>query len=88
MGGVLHTIFDGNRQACNVWWNDANRKANLNKVADYGNANDWFAFRYSLCFLIPLSQRDEFFARLFFAIRRAYARLHPDIQRACYTFLC
>ena len=44
--------FEGNRQACNVWWNEHKREANLNWVSNYGNPNDWFAFsRY--CLLSP-----------------------------------
>jgi hypothetical protein len=45
MEGIRHTTFDGNRNACNVWWNGAKRKANLNWVKNFDNANDWFAFR-------------------------------------------
>jgi hypothetical protein len=37
-------FFEGNRQVCNVWWNDAKRKANLNWTDNVGNANDWFVF--------------------------------------------
>lgn len=37
--------FDGNRQACYVWWDDSKRKAHLICVEDFGNRHDWFAFR-------------------------------------------
>ena len=33
-----------------MWWNGSKRKANLNWVSNYGNANDWFAFRNSFHF--------------------------------------
>jgi hypothetical protein len=50
MGGVLYVTFDGNHQACYVWWNGSDRKANLNWVSNFDNSNDWFLFRYSLHF--------------------------------------
>jgi hypothetical protein len=37
--------FVGFRLACGVWWDGAERKADLNWVKDFDNANDWFAFR-------------------------------------------
>lgn len=50
--GIRYNTFEGNRNACNVWWNRSKRKANLNWVENYGNSNDWFAFlRY--CLLSP-----------------------------------
>jgi len=50
MEGILHITFEGNRNACYVWWNDSEHKANLNWVNNFDNANDWFVFRYSLHF--------------------------------------
>ena len=48
MGGTWHNN-EGNRQACYVWWNDTERKANLNWVENFDSTNDWFVFsRYSL----------------------------------------
>ena len=50
--GIRYNTFEGNRNACNVWWNRSKRKANLNWVENYDNSNDWFAFlRY--CLLSP-----------------------------------
>ncbi len=43
-------MFDGNPNACNVYWNDAKRKSNLNWHSNFGNSNDWFAFRDFLHF--------------------------------------
>ena len=39
--------FGGVQQACFVWWFDSEREAGLRHVEDFGNANDWFAFRKS-----------------------------------------
>lgn len=50
MEGILYITFEGNRQACYVWWNDSDRKANLNWVSNFDNSNDWFVFRNSLHF--------------------------------------
>jgi len=47
--GAWHKTFEGNQQVCNVWWNGAKRKANLNWTDNVGNPSDWFAFvRYFL----------------------------------------
>lgn len=63
MGGgiedILYSTFDDNANACNVWWNDANRKSNLNWQSNFGDDNDWFAFRNSLHFS-PYSLWGEF----------------------------
>lgn len=48
--GTLYNSFEGNRNACYVWWDDSKRKANLNWVENFDNANDWFVFRNSLHF--------------------------------------
>lgn len=37
-------MFDGDAQACHVYWNDANRKAYLYWQAYFGYAYAWFAF--------------------------------------------
>jgi hypothetical protein len=37
--------FDGNADACSVWWYDANRGSDLHWQDDFGDDNDWFAFR-------------------------------------------
>ncbi len=37
--------FEGDQQACNVWWFGSKRRADLDWVSDDGNADDWFAFR-------------------------------------------
>lgn len=42
--------FEGDHSACYVWWNGSKREANLNWVSNFGNSNDWFAFRNSLHF--------------------------------------
>ena len=42
--GAGYITFEGNQQSCYAWWNDAKRKANLNWVSSFTNANDWFAF--------------------------------------------
>ena len=42
--GAGYITFEGNQQSCYAWWNDAKRKANLNWVSNFTNANDWFAF--------------------------------------------
>jgi|GEM_PF-6513751 len=43
------TFFGGESRIPNVWWNDAQRNANLNRIANGWNGNAWFAFvRYSL----------------------------------------
>lgn len=44
MEGISHVTFEGNRNACYVWWNDSDRKANLNWVSNFDNSNEWFAF--------------------------------------------
>jgi hypothetical protein len=46
--------FDGNSNACNVWWNDSKRKANLNWQNNYGNGNDWFLFATLLISLLTM----------------------------------
>jgi len=38
-------FFDGKRQACSVWWIDSGRGASLHWVSNYGDSDDWFAFR-------------------------------------------
>lgn len=50
MDGILYKTFEGNRHAAYVWCDGSERKANLNWVSNFGNANDWFAFRNSLHF--------------------------------------
>jgi len=42
--GAPYNTFDGNRQVCNVWWNDTDRNCNLNWYDNEWNANYWFAF--------------------------------------------
>lgn len=37
--------FDGELQACGVWWDDARRKSGLNWQSVFGRGRDWFAFR-------------------------------------------
>jgi hypothetical protein len=37
--------FEGDRRACNVWWDDSGREARLGWVGFFGNSSDWFAFR-------------------------------------------
>ena len=44
---LTHNSFEGNRNACYVWWNDSKRKANLNWIENFDNSYDWFAFRNS-----------------------------------------
>lgn len=39
--------FDGNRQACCVWWSDAGRGASLYWLSRFGGRYDWFVFRKS-----------------------------------------
>lgn len=45
MDGIPYNSFEGNRNACYVWWNDSKRKANLNWVENgnlFGRATDSF----------------------------------------------
>lgn len=44
---TIDFTFDGNRQACYVWWNDAKRKANLNWLNFFDDRFGWFVFRKS-----------------------------------------
>jgi hypothetical protein len=37
--------FRGDASACYVWWNDAERKSNLNWQGLFGGDYGWFAFR-------------------------------------------
>ncbi len=44
--------FGGNRQTCYFWWNGSDRKVSLRWIDNFGNSNDWFAFRkqhFDLC---------------------------------------
>ncbi len=52
--GVLYITFNGNANACYVWFNDSKRKSNLNWQNNFGNDNDWFCFRNSLHFSLNL----------------------------------
>ena len=44
IGDISHNTFEGKRQVCNIWWNDAKRNANLNWFGNDFNGNYWFAF--------------------------------------------
>lgn len=37
--------WSGYLDACYMWWDDANRRADLNWRSSFGNDRDWFAFR-------------------------------------------
>ncbi len=77
--------FEGNQQACGVWWDDSERKANLNWVSNFGNANDWFAFRNSLHFSAPTLVGAEFCLVSFpFHPPRSFPMSASSVARAMY----
>lgn len=44
LAATTECVFEGDRQACCVWWRDTERVASLNWVEHFDVANDWFAF--------------------------------------------
>jgi hypothetical protein len=47
MDGISYITFEGYRQAVYVNVDKSNRNANLNRLENFGNDNDWFLFRKS-----------------------------------------